>query len=585
MKQESNKIIYAGFFTRFLATFVDIFIISIISSVVAYAINIKSIVVLIVIWWLYNTIMLIKYKATIGGRFFGIEVLNKDGATLSFKSASYRFFLSVAPFVLYTLIREMQHDMSLVSSPTIQQLPQLLFFLPPFLMFFTQKKQMIHDLLVHSIVVDKSEIEYVEKKHVEKEEKKSVMYVGQKILRILGTLIFLIIAGYLLIYVGIFYTLAQRSNNSYNASFKQHYAVNDYNDSRIIFYNQELETNTHKQIEAKGMYEIFEADVKNDLALNCIEYFLAREHNVSDWIAMGSGFRQNARNKYTNTEAMLEKFKKNEDHMGKHFYYYDLNEVNHITDDIADKWGKDANKDTCQKMLPVEQMYAMFVMKYIENREDALQRYKDDYKYADTSGMLNKSFYKKEIEKTSTWLEILYKKHPEYSKYLQKQKELARKKELLKAEIRNQREKQKILKMQKNIWQDMKNRTYFTSNELKMLNFNIKNSKGQTPLMIAVKNTNGHIVESLNMVDVNFWAKDKKGKTVFDYIQKPTTKREKIFTDSMYVSLRMLEAYQIVLGKARIITSSYENDSLEIFIQGAKCQEFNFPKNTQCTSK
>ncbi len=582
MEQESKKIIYAGFFTRLLATLVDIFIISLISSVVTFALDIKSIVILIVIWWLYNTIMLIKYKATIGGKLFGTEVLNKDGGTLSFKSASYRFFLSVTPFVVYILIRGMQHNMSLAHSPTIQQLPQFLFFLPPFLIFFTQKKQMIHDLVVHSIVVDKSEIE-----HVEKEEKKSVLYVGRKILRIIGALIFLIIAGYLLIYVGVFYTLAQQSNNSYNTSFKQHYTVNDYNDSRIIFYNQELETNSQRYIEAKGMYEIFEADVKNDLALNCIEYFLAREHNVSNWIEMGSGFRKNARNKYANTEDMLGKAKKNENHMGKYFYYYDLNEVNHIADDIADKWEKDANTDTCQKMLPADQMYTMFVMKYIENREEALKRDKHEYKYANTSGILNKSFYKKKVEETSTWLKILYEKHPEYSKYLQKQKELTRKKELLKAEIRALREKQKILKMQNNIWQDMKNGTYFTREKLKMLNFNIKNSKGQTPLMIAVKNAKGYIVDSLNMVDANFWAKDKKGKTAFDYIQKPTTKRDKIFTDRMYGSLRMLEANQIVLGKARIISSSYKNknDSLEIFIQGAECQEFNFPKNTQCKSK
>ena len=316
MAQESKNIIYAGFFARLLSTFVDIFILSLILSIVTFVIDTKSIVVLVVVWWLYNTIMLIKWKATIGGKLFGIEVLNKEGRALSFKSASYRFFLSITPFVLYILIRGMQHNMVLTPSPTIQQLPQLLFFLPPLLIFFTQKKQMIHDLLVQSIVVDKSEIQ-----HAEKEEKKSVLYVGRKILRIIGALIFLILAGYLAIYVGVFYTLAKQSNDSYNASFKQHYTVNDYSDSKIIFYNQELETNTKKFIEAKGMYEIFEADVKNDIALNCIEYFLAREHNESDWIEMGNGFRKNARNKYANTEVMIEKAKKIEDHMGKYLYY------------------------------------------------------------------------------------------------------------------------------------------------------------------------------------------------------------------------------------------------------------------------
>ena len=574
MEQESKKVIYAGFFTRLLATLVDIFIISLILSIVTFAIDTKSITTLVVVWWLYNTIMLTKWKATIGGKLFGIEVLNNEQEALSFKSASYRFFLSITPFVVYILIRGMQHDMALAPSPTIQQLPQLLFFLPPLLMFFTQKKQMIHDLLIHTIVVDKSEME-----HAEKEKKKSVLYVGRKILKIIGALIFLIIAGYLVIYVGVFYTLAKQSNDSYNSSFKQYYTVNDYNDSKIIFYNQELEKNSQKQIEAKGMYDIFEADVKNDLALNCIQYFLSQEHNESGWIEMGSRFRKNARNKYANTEDMIEKAKINEDHMGKHFYYYDLNDVNHITDDIADKWRKDANAQTCQKMLPIDDMYTMFIMKYIKNREQALER----NKLAKPSGVLDKSFYKKEIEKTSAWLETLYQKHPEY---LQKQKALA-KKELLRAEIRDKREKQKVSKTENKIWQDMKNRKYYTRDKIKMSNFNIQNSQGQTPLMIAVKNGHNHIIDSLNMVDVNFWAKDKKGKIVFDYIQKPRTKRDKIFTDRMYGSLRTLEANQIVLGKARIISSSYkgEDDSLKIFIQGANCKEFNFPKNIQCKSK
>lgn len=581
MKQEKKKIIYAGFFTRLLATLIDLFIILLISSIVTFAIDIKSIVILVVIWWLYHTIMLIKWKATIGGKLFGIEVLNKEGGTLSFKSASYRFFLSITPFVLYILIRGMQHDMELALSPTIQQLPQLLFFLPPLLIFFTNKKQMMHDLLIRSIVVDKNEIE-----HVGKEEKKSVLYVGQKILRIVGALIFLVIAGYLVIYVGVFYTLAQQSNNSYNASFKQHYTVDDYNDSRIIFYNQELETNSQKHIEANGMYEIFEADVKNDLALNCIEYFLAREHNVSDWIEMGSRFRKNARNKYANTEAMIEKSKKNEGHMGKNFYYYDLNDVNHIVDEIADKWDKDANTQTCQKMLPVDQMYTMFIMRYIENREEALEKDKHSYQYAKPSGMLNKSFYKKEIKETSEWLKTLYEKHPEYSTYRQEQQNIKQKQKQKRAEKKYQQHKKIIADRQENIWESMAKGYLQNISYYEELNLNIRNSKGQTPLMIAVQNGHDSIVSSLGTTNIDIWAKDTKGKTAFDYIQKPSTQREKIFTDRMFGSLRMLEVELIVSVKGRVTQSSYNNktDLLKIHIVGAECQDFNFPKRTQCKS-
>ena len=496
MEHKNKEIVYAGFFTRLLATVVDIFIISLILSIVTIAIDTKSILIVIVVWWLYNTVMLIKWKATIGGKLFGIEVLNSELEPLSFKSASYRFILSITPFVLYILIRGIQHDMVLAPSPTIQQLPQLLFFLPPLLMFFTQKKQMIHDLLVHSIVVDKSEI-----KHAEKEEKKSVLYVGRKILRIIGTLVFLILAGYLAIYVGVFYTLAKQSHDTYNASFEHNYTVNDYNDSRIIFYNQELETNSQKLIEAKGMYEIFEADVKNDLALNCIEYFLAREHNESDWIEMGSGFRKNARNKYANTEAMIEKAKKNEDHMGKYFYYYDLNDVNHLVNNIADKWKKDANTETCQKMLPVDQMYTMFVVQYIKNREEALERDKREYQYAKPSGMLNKSFYKKEIEETSAWLEMLYEKNPKL--LIEKKKQ--------KAKI--EKEYQEILKKEKaNKIAAQKRKVEIYKNEL---------VAGKDPLLLALHYGMNEDFEKLLASGVNLENKGQNGFTPLFYASHP----------------------------------------------------------------
>ncbi len=583
MEKENKKIIYAGFFTRLLATLVDIFIILLILSIVmlaleTFAIEIKNMFVPMVIWWLYSTIMITKWKATIGGKVFGIEVLNSKLEALSFKPTTFRFFLSIAPFALYVLFRGMQHDMELVPSPTIQQLPQLLFLLPPLLMFFTDKKQMAHDLLAHSIVVDSSKMKHT--------KEKSSMYLVEKLLRVVGVLIFLTFAGYMIFYVSIFYILGKQSYDAYNSSFEHNYTTNDYNDSRIIFYNQELEANSQRLVEASGIYEIFEADVKNDLALNCIKYFLAREHNVSDWIEMGSGFRKNARNKYANTKALIKKAKKNESHMGKYFHYYDLNDVNQIIDDIADVWKKDANTKTCQKMLPTDQMYTMFVMRYIENREEALERSKRDYQSAKPSGVPNKSFYKKNIEETSQWLKILYEKHPEYSIYRQEQQSLEQKQKQKRAEKKYLQHKKNIADRQKNIWEIMQKGHWQHSSYYEELDLNIRNSKGQTPLMIAVQNGHSHIIDSLRATNIDIWAKDSKGKTAFDYIKRPSTKREKILADRMFGSLRMLEVELIISNKARTIQASYSNktDLLKIHIAGADCKDFNFPKNTQCKS-
>lgn len=570
MGEEDKDVIYAGFFTRFLATLVDLFIISIILSIVKFAIDAKGIVVLVVVWWLYTTVMLIKWRATIGGKLFGIEVLNSKREPLSFKLASFRFIVSIAPFFLYVLIRGMQHDMILAPSPTVQQLPQLIFFLPPLLMFFTQKKQMIHDLLVHSIVVDKSEIKYTKK-----EGKKSVGYAGQKILRISGTLALLTLIVYLILYVSVFYKIGKQSHDAYNASYEQKYTVNDYNDSRIIFYNQELERSSKQFVMAEGMYDIFEADVKKDLSLNCIQYFLAQEHNETDWIEMGSGFRKNARNKYANTKERIKKAKKNESYMGRHFYDYDLNDVNHIIDDIADIWKQDANVETCQKMLPVDQMYTMFIMRYIENREKTLSNYKWEYKHAKPTGTLNKSFYKNEIEQTSSWLEKLYEMNPDYKEYVKKKDEEFMKR---RAKYRNEMEKQR------NLWRSAETGVFYKLGYFDGVDANMKNANGETPLIVAVKHGYYDVIDSMKGSIVDVHLKDLNGKTAFDYIKRPYYQLDKITLDRMYEALRILEVAQIIRGKGRIVQYGYKNDTdiLKIVMADANCSDFTFPKNTQC---
>ena len=570
MEQNNKEMIYAGFFTRLLATLVDIFIVSFILGIVRFAIDVKSIVFLVVIWWLYTTVMLIKWRTTIGGKLFSIEILNSKQEPLSFNSASLRFFISITPFLLYLLFRGMQHDMVLTPSPTVQQLPQLLFLLPPLLMFFTQKKQMIHDLLVHSIVVDTSEI-----KRVEKEGRMSVGHVAQKTLRIGGTLLFLTLVGYLVLYVSVFYKLGKQSHDANNASYEHKYTVNDYNDSRIIFYNQELERSSKQFVTAEDMYDIFKADVKKDLSLNCIEYFLAQEHNESNWIKMGSGFRKNARNKYANSKENIKKAKKNESYMGKHFYDYDLNDVNHIMDDIADKWEKDANVGTCQKMLPVDQMYTMFIMRYIKNREKALARYKQEHQHAKPIGTLNKSFYKKEIEKTSSWLEKLYEMHPGYKEHVKKKDEEFMKR---RAKYRNE------IKKQNDLWQSAQTGVYFGLDYFNGVDANTINQNGETPLIAAVKNGHDDVVASMEGIIVDIHVKDNNGKTAFDYIKQPYYQYEQIISDRMYNSLRVLEVAQIVRGKGRVVQYRYTKDTdiLKIVIVDAKCSDFTFPENTQC---
>lgn len=499
MKQKTKEMIYAGFFTRLLATLVDIFIVSLILSIVRFAIDAKSIVLLVVVWWLYTTVMHIKWRTTIGGKLFGIEVLDSEQELLSFKSASLRFIVSITPFLLYILFRGMQHDMTLTPSPTVQQLPQLLFFLPPLLMLFTQKKQMIHDLLVHSIVVDTSEI-----KRAEKEGKKSVGYVAQKTLRIGGTLLFLTLIGYLVLYVSVFYTIGKQSYDSNNVSYEKKYTVNDYNDSRIIFYNQELEKHSEEFVQAKSMYKIFEADVEKDLALNCIQYYL-KEHNDTDWISTGSNFRKNARNKYTTTKEKVKNAKRNESYMGKNFYVYELNDVNDLEDSIADKWsGKDANKETCQIQLSSEEMYALFLPKYVARYTRNLNRAIIDGNEALKDHRVKQEKWLKEVTQSC-------KACPPYETYSQRF-------------INGKRDAEnRLFAIAKGERPSELDNGFGYSSKSYKINFNVTDEEGKTPLfyLINSRDAKRHLNYFIRM-KTDLHHKDKYGKTVFEYINKDT---------------------------------------------------------------
>ena len=196
--------------------------------------------------------MINKWHATLGGMLFGIKVFHaKDLEALSIGQALVRFVVSVVPFLLYSYLRGMQHMMDIPSSPTASQLPQLTFMLAPLIVFFTKKKQMIHDMVAKSIVIDTNNV------GMENEHSTGTVRIGRNILRTMGTLAFLVVFGYMVVYVSIFYTLARGQQKSYNASFSTHYQTNDYNNSKIIFYKKELERYSKEFVEAKEMYDIF----------------------------------------------------------------------------------------------------------------------------------------------------------------------------------------------------------------------------------------------------------------------------------------------------------------------------------------
>lgn len=404
---------YAGFWVRLLAFVADIMVVSLLVYL-AYEITglESSRVPTIVVLWLYFAGMISRWGTTIGGKMFGIDVLSEEGHRLTFFKASIRLFVSLIPFMIYRLLREWQYSMIPPPSPDVQMLPQLVFMLYPLSMFLNKKRQMIHDLIVKSVVLDRTRSinntmhEADRAVKTEPVSKGGGVNIFRKVLRVVGIVVFLAVVGYVGMYTYVFYKLSKGSQAAYDASFHQHYQPNDHNDTRIRFYQKELERYSKAFIEAEGLYDIFAADVKRDLALNCIEAAL-KEHNVSNWIDEGDAFRKSARKKFAQTDAAIAKAKTNESWMGRHFYDYDLNDVNHIEEKIANIWEPGKNSQTCNALMPAEKMYELFFKQYVPNREEVLQNDRREYSYAKPTGLLNKQFYKEEIEKTEQWLKML----------------------------------------------------------------------------------------------------------------------------------------------------------------------------------
>lgn len=577
--ENNTEIKYAGFFSRVIAWVIDVFILSIPLKIFSSVLGEESVMYIVLglaLWWLYTSYSIYKWQGTPGKRAIGLYVLDLNMEALSFQKASMRFifyFLSSLPVILYLIfIKMMQFE-----SENLIWIALLLATAPVLMMFFNKKGQTLYDYWAKTVVVESViDVSDTQSSTVQIPHSKREPTALQKGLRIIiGIAIFIPLA------YGIFYfVVLYNAFSGYGVpSTVPNTTVGktiEYNNTKIDFYKSELEKSSAEFIEAESMYDILQGYVKKDLSLNCMQFFLQKEGN-EDWLNESYTYRTNARNKYANTTERVKKANKNESYMGHHFYEYDLNDVHHIEEEIADSWDVKGNSDTCQKSLPADGMYTMFIYRYIENRESALQRNIREIKTAKNSGFLNKSFYKKQIKQIKSWLEILHSKHPDYKEYAQGQKEII-------LEKKAQRIKKKESKLQKNLWKSVETGSTYPLNYFNGLNANIKNKVGDTPLMVAVKNGHTDVVRSLSEAIVNVWEKDYEGKTAFDYIKTPTSRRESIFSNRMYGALRVLEVTQIVRNKAKIVQYSYKNDtdSLQITIKGARCDRFVFPGNTKC---
>ena len=586
MPTENQNILYAGFWVRVLGAVIDTFVLGLMTSVFEHMMGKYSTAFpffLLAVFAVYEIYLNAHFRGTLGKRILGLELLGMDLEPVSYGRAALRFILK---FFLWIFLTSPIYIMALFShiSEFVGLLGIILPLVAILMMLFSKRRQVLYDYLAKTIVIDRAESDAVLVSSAHADENKFQTtprrWTPLRVFRTFGILVVATVGAFSLYYFGmymfVFGALALHKQKAYDNSFHTYYTMHDYNDMRIQFYSKELNRYSSEFIKAEGMYDIFAADTKRDLTLNCIEAAL-KDHNVSDWISTGSNFRKNARNKYADTEARIKKAKANEDWMGHHFYDYDINDVNEIEEKIANIWDPKKNVNTCDTLMPVEDMYQKFIEKYIPNRFETLKRDRGEYDNAPSHGTLDKSFYDGEIKKTKRWLNLLQAKHPGVLReWKQKQIEKARSRK--RREF--QEKEQERLKLQQSIFLALssgKSLPYIPSstNISKM-----QNDKGQNPLMVAVKKrlASFNILDTLARHTYDFSIKDKNGRSIRDYLD---IAKDDGWQYAGLINFRLLDNEAKKLGGS-ISSMSKEGSRVVFDLVNLSCTKLHYPKSYTC---
>jgi uncharacterized RDD family membrane protein YckC/ankyrin repeat protein len=262
--ENKEEIVYAGFWVRVLASVIDGLVLAIPLTIVETLFGEDSTVTLIlfvVVWWLYTSRMLSSsWKATIGKKIFAIEVLTEKGESLTFRGASFRFVSSMISYIL---------------------------IIPIFMLFFTEKKQTLHDKMAKTIVLDSAAMS------------DGSTYSNVKFIRVIGYIILAIIGTVQIYTIGlmIFFYLAftaqdnnARNENSTLANSHAYSTVIERNEANIDEYikKEKLRVNEEKEDKAKIkkenkklMYKVRKILVHKDRSLIEIENLLKQSTNLN----------------------------------------------------------------------------------------------------------------------------------------------------------------------------------------------------------------------------------------------------------------------------------------------------------------
>jgi len=280
----------------------------------------------------------------------------------------------------------------------------------------------------------------------------------------------------------------------YDHSFYTLDSVRDYHHKKISFYTHEMEKSYEDFIYANTKIEIFKAEVMNDLATNCIEYYL-HEIGERDLLNASNAISHNARNKATKeNRKLITKFKKNDNLIGENFYTFDLNLVNAIENKITNPWRNKTTKSICSENFTAEELYNIFLPLYVKQYTEKLTE----------SQIINHSINEPEDEQ---WLKDITNscnQCPQYKTFKQRVKAKKQMYESLLFDMAKGKIK-------------MQNYAYMVTHY--GVNLNIVDNEGKTPLFYLINSKNGkYYIDGFIKYGADIHHKDKYGKTVFDYI-------------------------------------------------------------------
>jgi uncharacterized RDD family membrane protein YckC len=179
-RNEPIRLEYAGFWIRFVAYFIDLIVLSLVSGVISFvfsggnadaatnAIGISSLANLIFIWLYYAFLESSERQGTLGKMALGLIVTTENNQALSFGQSTLRFIARAIPAIIIgygsALLIGVAALGAVLSSGTADGLMSLLggallalvLLLATYVMAaFTAKKQALHDLIARTVVIKK----------------------------------------------------------------------------------------------------------------------------------------------------------------------------------------------------------------------------------------------------------------------------------------------------------------------------------------------------------------------------------------------------------------------------------------------